>query len=512
MLEPRVGAGRPYHAVRALKPLLEPRTVTTLDSGFHLEPLEPRVLLSHTPGLDHVFVMPEGFSATTVAETVELTNTGQGSSASPIEYELFAHYERSGVVPGDVERIAGGSLGANERAEIDVFGGETPLVPPGEPYSLVLRASSDDVLALFSHRDFGITTSQHFVDLADGSASDTSFVLPALARGPDVRSYVVFYNPGDSDASVRIEFEDIETDETLIITQVVGSERRGGVNLAQIPALSRGAYTVTISSSSDLVLAGTRYDIGERAAIIEMAASSTARSGALLSMEFDDAVSQGDAVLNIANTTATDATIGFRAIARHGGPVPGPPSFTVVVPAGDGQRVSLREVGFAPGAGEFSLVYESDTPVTVTAIAERRGQDVYIQPETRAGDTWFFGQSRVVVPRDLEFRAQDVYLFNPGGTAIDVTVRFIFAFGGGTVLEASRTLEPLEVQDIDGRVGSLPLAPDGFDVTRFRVEVIADGPIVAQLEHWAVLRGSSESSGRGQPQGDITDLADLLVL
>lgn len=470
-------------------------------AGLDLEALEPRKLLSHTSGLDHVLVMPEGFSAPSVVEVVELAFADDSGSA---DWELWAHYERDGA--GDeVARIAQGTLAAGQSTSVAVWGEGAALVRADEPYALVLRTSTDDLTALLRHSDFGAQTAQYFTE-----ASSSSFVLPGVRRDDDsARDFVVFYNGGDDDARVELELRD-DSGNTFRYSSSVGGQRRGGWSLQELPGLPEGVYQARITSDSAIVLGGTRYAVGRQSATIELPAQTTARAGAILDVEFDGGgTSNDDTFLFIANPGESDVRVRFRAFRDDDGPLPGPATFTIDVPAGESTRVSLRGLGYTDNDDSLSLAYVADAPVALNAITERRGQLVFAQPQTLASEAWFFDRGLVEEVEDDEVETEDVVLFNPAGSAVQVTITFTFS--DGTRIVETKSLASLEVEDVDGRLRSdrgFTLPTGGLD---FTITVESTGPIVAMLEHWNRLGRSAENTSLGVPTGTVSDLVDIAV-
>ncbi|MFI4881207.1 MAG: hypothetical protein ACIAQU_01335 [Phycisphaerales bacterium JB064] len=474
------------------------------DSGGDLfEALEPRKLLSGTSTLSEALYMPEGFSAPSVVEVVELAYSDDSGSA---DWELWVHYERDGAGE-EIVCIADGTLAAGETESIGVWGDGASLVRADEPYSLVLRSSTDDVTALLRHSDFGAETAQYFVE-----AGDDSYVIPGLRRDDDSsRDFVVFHNAGDDDATVRLELED-NGGRTYVYQQTVLGGRRGGWNLQQMNDLPEGVFTARVTSENMIVLAGTRYALERNVATIELPNQTLAAAGALLDAEFDGGGGPDeDTTFFIANPSDTAIEIRFRTVQRDDGTISGPATFTAMVGANDSTTVSLREVGFNGGDDDFGIVYEADAPIAVSVVTERRSNLIFNQPETRASESWFFDQGLIERLRDDELRTEDVYLFNPTATSQDVTITFNFA--NGTRIVETKSLDSLEVEDVDGRIdgiGGLPIdLPTGG--LAFTISIQSTGPLVAMLAHWDPIDRASAATSQGVPTGTVLDLVDIAV-
>lgn len=474
---------------------------TPAGHDFELQALEPRVLMSGASVLPEALYMPEGFSAPTAVQVVELAYADDSGSA---DWQLWAHYERDGS--GDeIVCIAEGTLGAGDTDRIAVWGDGAALVRADEPYSLVLRSSTDDVTALLRHSDFGAQTAQYFSD-----RGEDDFILAGVRRDDDAsREFVVFFNNNDDDVTVELELRD-DSGNTYRYTAQVEAQRRGGWNIQQLPDLPEGVYQARVTSDSAIVLGGTRYALERQAATIELPAQSTARAGVILDAEFDtDDDDRDDTFLFIANPGSSDVEVRFRAFAGDDGPLVGPTTFTVMVEAGGSERISLRGEGFTDDDDDVTLAYVADAPVAINVISERRGQIAFYQPETRASDAWFFDQGLIEDIDDDEIETEDVLLFNPGSTAVNVTVTFTFS--DGTRIVENKTLASLEVEDVDGEIEFdegffFPL--DGLD---FTISITSTGPIVAMLEHWNPLGRALQNTALGVPTGTVADLVDIAV-
>ncbi|OAB55763.1 hypothetical protein AY599_25600 [Leptolyngbya valderiana BDU 20041] len=475
------------------------RSRANVGGDFDLQPLEPRVLLSGVSVLPEALFMPEGFSSPTAVQVVELAYADDSGSA---DWQLWAHYEREGA--GDeIVCIADGTLTAGDTDRIAVWGDGAALVRPDEPYSLVLRSSTDDVTALLRHSDFGAQTAQYFVE-----AGDDSYIIPSLRRDDDSsRDFVVFHNAGDDDATVRLELE-TNGGQTFVFEQNVQANRRGGWNLQQIDFLPQGVFTARISSDNTIVLAGTRYALERNVAAIELPNQTLAAAGALLSAEFDGGGGPDeDTTFFIANPSDQAIEVRFRTIQRDDGPIRGPMTFTTTVQAEGSTSVSLRAVGFNGGDDDFAIVYEADAPIAVSVVTERRSNLIFTQPETRASHSWFFDQGLIERLRSDEIRTEDVYLFNPTATEQDVTITFTFA--DGTRIVETKSLEPLEIEDVDARIElfGMPTLPIGG--LAFTISIESNGPLVAMLEHWDPIDRATPSTSLGVPTGTVLDLVDI---
>ncbi len=112
-----------------------------------LDQLEPRVLLSHTNGLDHTIFYPEGFVHDNISEAVIISNPTAGDSG----YELWARYE----VGQRDQLLASGILEARRREDITLnsVGGSSGLLRSSTPFALELKSNAQ-LVATLRHDDF----------------------------------------------------------------------------------------------------------------------------------------------------------------------------------------------------------------------------------------------------------------------------------------------------------------------------------------------------------------------
>ncbi len=486
-------------------------SVSHIPGEFLLEALEPRKLLSHTSGLDHELFMPEGFSARDAAEVVEVTFADESGST---DWELWAHYERDGE--GDeIVQIAEGTIDAGQTQRVAIWGlvnqtyrptgpGFIRLVRPNEPYALVLRSASDDVTALLRHSDFGAQTAQYFTD-----RSETEYTLAGIRRNDDAsREFIVLYNSSERDATIWLELDD-GAGNIYRYRTIVPSERRGGWDIRDMPGLPEGVYTARVSGDEAFVLGGTRYALGRGAATIELPAQTLAEVGVILDAEFDTDDEDGDdTLLFVANPGETDVRIEFRAFAGDGGTLEGPARFVVNLAAGESTRVSLRGQGYTDADDDFSLTYRADASITVNTVIERRSELSFGQPETRASNEWFFDGGLIGEVQGIGsevFETEDVLLFNPSGSSVDVTVTFTFS--DGTRIVENQRLSSLAVASIDGTLDYDASMGAPFEGLFFSVSIESTGPIVAMLE----LERRVADTSQGAPIGTVADLAEIAV-
>ena len=232
-----------------------------------------------------------------------------------------------------------------------------------------------------------------------------------------------------------------------------------------------------------------------------------ARAGAILAAEWEDRRRPGalstshDTLIALFNPGETTAQVTLHFIYRDGTT---PAHILTVRDVGSHERVvvSLRDMNL--GAHDLSIVYESDEKVAVVAFIERRSSFFVSAATTVAATEWTFPVAFTDRVEASVLRTEDVLAFNP--TDQIVTVRFTFTFADGREVETTRTLDPFEIEDVD-----VTTPVQGLGAGRpFTVEILADGPVVASLEHWNRMGLIGAFMNHGIPSGTIVPLADVL--
>ena len=205
-------------------------------------------------------------------------------------------------------------------------------------------------------------------------------------------------------------------------------------------------------------------------------------------------------VLSLLNVQDQAAMVELTVFASDDTPAFTPVTTTVQVGAGERLDVLLASLG-VPFDEEMAIVYESDVPVTVSAQTVHHGRLVGVGAVTQAATGWQFTGPAIDRIKDGELRTEDVFLFNPTGQSIQVTITFLFS--DGRVVTETKSLDPFEVEDVDAEIMVNDLAELGVTVS-----IEATGTIVAALEQ-SGLSDTSYTLG-AMPTGTVTDLGEIL--
>ena len=382
------------------------------------------------------------------------------------------------------------------------------------PYALVIR-SSGDLAATFRHDDFGGATADAFTDV---SAVEWTFGS-VIKNDATARDFVVLYNPNNSAVDLTLTGFD-SAGEAFTLTKTVEAQRRTGWNLNQIASVPTGEFGLRLESSLPVVAAVSHYGVGLEAgeAFGSLGqADGGATAGTILSLEFEDrllddgTVESGDAVLSLLNTGAVDANVTLRFISRDPLVSLATDVASVMVSANSRSEVSLAALGLGLDAvSELSMYYTSDAPVTISAEVNDALNTVGTQAIIVAAPQWtFLDTSLDRVRTDGRIRTEDVFVFNPNAAPVQVTIDFIFS--NGEILGVTKTLDPLEVIDVDARFTDLTIT-SAQDLSFFVVvKSVGLGPVVVGMEHWSLEADGGFSVG-GLASGTTTDLSTVFAL
>ncbi|MCZ7633400.1 MAG: hypothetical protein M5U20_07945 [Phycisphaerales bacterium] len=494
--------------------------------------LETRRLMSGSDdGLGFEAYFPEGYSHAGISEFVPLTNPHDRD----VRYELHARYE----VGERDQLISKGVLPARSRGGVTISLAGRPdlmLVRPDTPYALVLKAE-DALGATISHYDFGTAIGESF-----STTPSTRWTFGEGYRDHNwTRDFVLFYNPNGTSTQVTTRVFGAGG-ETVTLELTLDGQRRGGWNFDTQPGLPDGVFAVEVVATAPIVASQSHYEIvTERGFGALGTADGGALAGFIPAIEFEDhgprvspdgpeddngghgnddgddtnddngghGNDDGDdwpanAFLTVLNTSDENATVTFTFLWRDDVAAPTPREERIVIPANSRGGLSIRELG-VPFDEEFGVLYLSDVPVTVTAVVYQAGDAMGIPAATVAATTWDFGEGYMSRSRAGKAVTDDVYVFNPTGASVTVTIEFFFSDGRSVVVP--KRLDPLELEDVKvhAEKSVLDLGEDLF----YGVRVSAPRVVVAGFEHWDRDLGGGFAT-IGIPGGEIMPLLDAL--
>lgn len=292
------------------------------------------------------------------------------------------------------------------------------LVDRGRPYSLEIR-STGQIGTTFSHYDFNVSVGESFTD-----QTSTTWTFSQINKDANTfRDFLVFYNPGNTDANLDIELTYSDGTVSSVSPQTVRALRRGGVNvdadgrISKVgrfgiknhlkPADRRGISTYNLSNGGGDGLLGDS-DGGSKVGVIPNVSSG---GGVTSSLSI------------LTNTNSTPVTITVTASYSR---VDLPDLVRVItVPANRQFSQSLATLGLINGQ-TAGLRYTASTAVTASVIEYQNGDGDATAAATKAARQWIFGD--LLVNPDFAGIAyiERLGLYNPEPPGVDITLTYLF--------------------------------------------------------------------------------------
>jgi hypothetical protein len=366
--------------------------------------------------------------------------------------------------------------------------------------------SDGPVGASLSHYDFDVATGESFTDIT----SDTWTFARAERVPGAVRDFLVFFNPNDHQARVSLSARGSNGAE-VVLTQIVGANRRSGWDLGALDELPNGVFGVVVTSEAvnpndadehiGIVASLTHYDVptGEGFATLgDPNAGSTA--GVIPSLSNGSQV-QGELVFFNATDTPAMVTVTGNYINVNLPDV----VLTRVIGAGQTVRIAGAQLGLVDDQG-VGMTYVSSVPLTVQGTEVRDGDANASGAISELGQAFFFGDAFMNTAKAGLKYFETLSLYNPASTSIEVTLTFSFSTGAQsevTVSVGAGDFAQVALHTLDeilGQAGNLHY---------FGIEASSESPFATTLTHYDLfLHGGWTSSGA--PLGITTGLASIL--
>ena len=441
--------------------------------------------------LTHFLYYPEGFAGATIDEFVPLVNT----NAFPVNVSIFARYE-TGANPNTP--IYTGVLPANSRSGVTISTRNNQagsLVRIGEPYSLEIQSSAQ-IGATFSHYDFGASIGESF-----SNRTSTAWTFAEAHRDDSTyRDFLLFYNPGAAPTNVNITL--FYTDgTTTTFSQVLDGLRRSGINFSTDGrVVKNGTFGIRIDSASPIVASVTSYNLPRSGGdgVLGDADAGSVR-GVVTNISNGAGVVSSFAVLNTNSLPATVTIVANYARSDL-------PNVTRVLTVQPGSTlpVDLNTFGLIPGQ-TFGLSYTSNSPVTFTATEYQFSDGNATLTASFAAREFLFGDLFVNPAQAGIKYFEQLGLFNPSGTAIDVSIRFLFTNGTSASIVQHVNANTFAFVRIDQQAAILGLGSP----TAFSMQVTSATPIVASLTHYDLVLDGGWSA-LGAPIGLTNPLSSIV--
>jgi subtilisin family serine protease/subtilisin-like proprotein convertase family protein len=406
-----------------------------LESGAgtgHLEsdPANPAIPFSELP---FVAYYPEGYANSRASTFVPILNPHSTST----RVVVMARYE----VGARDQILADFTIPATTRSGITIttpqlYASGQLLVRPDTPYALEIW-SSQPVAANLSHFDFGVSTGESFTTTAS-----TTWTFGEGFKGTGVNDFLVFYNPGPTTIKVSLTiYPEVGAPAFTLPDVEIAGFRRGGFALANIAQIPDGPFGMRLIAEGPIVAALTHFDnnIGGGFGVLGQpnlgSLSGSTPEGQL-------GINAEQEFVTILNAGNTAASINFTFFFENGSAY----RQIVNVPAN-------RRGGFAVGSlpsfprGEqpYSILYESNVPVTVTLPSFAFGEATGSGFADQARSLWMFADGF----RPLAGGQVTEYLriYNPAPAAFEVAITIAFNDGGTETFR--RTINPRSANEFD---------------------------------------------------------------
>jgi hypothetical protein len=453
----------------------------------------------------HFQFFPEGFANDHIDEFVSVFNPNDFA----VTYSIVLRYENANLPVDETIVAKQVVLGAGMRGGATISQGSKGFLAPGviknTPYSIIVT-SDGPVGASLSHYDFDVATGESFTDIT----SDTWTFARAERVPGAVRDFLVFFNPNDHQARVSLSARGSNGAE-VVLTQIVGANRRSGWDLGALDELPNGVFGVVVTSEAvnpndadehiGIVASLTHYDVptGEGFATLgDPNAGSTA--GVIPSLSNGSQV-QGELVFFNATDTPAMVTVTGNYINVNLPDV----VLTRVIGAGQTVRIAGAQLGLVADQG-VGMTYVSSVPLTVQGTEVRDGDANASGAISELGQAFFFGDAFMNTAKAGLKYFETLSLYNPASTSIEVTLTFSFSTGAQsevTVSVGAGDFAQVALHTLDeilGQAGNLHY---------FGIEASSESPFATTLTHYDLfLHGGWTSSGA--PLGITTGLASIL--
>lgn len=438
--------------------------------------------------ITHFLYYPEGFAGSTIDEFVPIVNPNNFT----VSYSVFARYE---VGTNPTTPIATGTIPANSRGGITISTKSgASLVDRGRPYALEIQSTAQ-LGATLSHYDFNVSVGEAFTnDLS------TTWTFSQVTKNRNTfRDFLLFYNPSNADTQVTVELF-YNNGTTASFQQTLGGLRRGGIN---IDADSRigvsGRFGVRITSTLPIVASQSSYNI-----------SNSGGDGLLGNPEGGSTVgvipniSNGAGVsssISFLNTNTTPATITVTASYAR---VDLPDLVRVItVQPGRQSTVALSTLGLISGQ-QAGIRYTANVPVTAAVLQYQNGDGDATAAAIVAAQTYVFGDLFVNPASAGITYIENLGLYNPSGTAINVTMTLLFTDGTSSSRVVNVGSRDFAFVKLDQEQAVLARGVP----TAYSLVVTSQTPIVASVSHYDLFLNGGWST-LGATVGITNSLATL---
>ncbi|MCC6320808.1 MAG: peptidylprolyl isomerase [Phycisphaerales bacterium] len=468
----------------------------------------------------HRVYYPEGFAGSNINEFLPLGNPG----GPTLQYQVIVRAETRDAIPADGSDfwyrdkvIASGQIGSIRRAGITVSTFANPannLVPrQGKPYAIEVWSTAP-VSATLSHYDFGASAIENFTQ-----SPSTTWTIPDIRRGTDIRDFVVWTNTGETPASITLSFHSSDGGAPIVINTTTEAFRRGGLSIGDAGELADGDFSLQITSDTPLVAAVSHYKTtgADRGGATQLAIPGTGSSSGVLPL-----ASNGSTGSGVADTvTFFNPGAGAAAITLIAKFSDGSPDFTwnpAALMLNAGGRASYTIEDFTELRGKsFTLLYSSAGQSVFATTLHVEHDDVATSAFAYSASTRHgFGEGFMNAQRAGADLFEKLAIYNPNGSTLFsgtaqpslVTVRFLFT--DGTSISDQFLIDSDENLILDLTTYTPLLQQSANSRYYYSIDITADVAVVAGMSHYDTSLGGLQPSGGGLTNGAEQDGATPL--
>lgn len=458
------------------------------------------------------YYFPEGFAGGTINEFVPIGNPG-GVTA---HYQAIVRAEvaqtQPPATPGDAadpdfwyrdKVITTSTIGPNRRGGITISrfsDSANDLVDRGVPYSVEVWSTSR-LSVNMSHYDFGSATGEAFT-----TTTATTWAVTNIAKGDNIRDFLLWTNPNDTDATITVTFY-YESAEPFVFVANTQAFRRGGLSIRDIPEIPAGSLSAVLTSTQPIVVSHTHYfsttgDAPENTR--GFATLGTSGDGQrigilpLANLESDGSASE---VLTFLNPGTSAAIITLIFTFEDGTPDLTVSPADLIIAPGRRAEFDLADIGDLSGK-RFSVRYSAGTQnVYAHSIHFENGDDLSTNFAVNAASRHDFAEGFMDAGRAGTDVFETLAVYNPNQTALgsadieaNITIRFLYA--DGFVLTKDFVIQAGDTFVLDVHEDDEVLA-QAADNSRFffSIEIVADVAVVAMMRHFDLTLGALQPSG-----------------
>ena len=473
----------------------------------------------------HRYYYPEGFASGSITEFVPMGNPG----GTTVYYQAIVRAETRQNQPARTSDpndtdpqfwfrdkvVKTASVPANSRRGFTVSRSadtSEDLVDRNVPYGIEIW-STGPLSVNLSHYDFGTATGEVFA-----SEAATRWVLPDVRKGEDIFDFVVWQNTTDEDTMVSIQFF-FETGNPVTITRNAEAFRRGGLSIADIPALPDGNMSVIITCDEPIVAAVTHFDnSGDKGGSTGLGITGDGYArGILPGGNMDDGISEQ---LSFVNPTNTAAIISLTFTFDDGSPEFQISPGSLILQPRDRATFDTSTIPQLDGK-TYTIRYSSGSTDIYASISHTEFGDTLATPFAQTAATNHdFAEGFMDTGRAGDDLFERLSVFNPnfnvfGVNATDAAVTFRLYYTDSFVLELDFVIAGGERLDVDLDQNAQVLAQATGGRQFFSIEIVSDVPVVASMRHIdnGLGFGNADPSGGfmtlGAQRGTVLALLDL---